>query len=118
MSFSQSYSGEREDTVRAVSPNDRYAIESGSGTAEMYPIGMSYKDLAKRVRKIKEKQAEGEDLETEQSGVLDMRKAGIPDMPTLREYVEHNKTHFPRKAWCPVCTGGAAPHRAHRRVKM
>ena len=40
----------------------------------------------------------------------------IPNMPSIEEYKLHNTTHYPFKAWCPICVKNAAKNKPHHKV--
>ena len=58
---------------------------------------------------------EGEEIECQECvGVIEGR---VPASPSEAERVEHDKTHLPFKAWCPVCVAAKADIPPHRRVQ-
>ena len=43
-----------------------------------------------------------EDSENEEEIVIP-ESEHIPNTPTVEEYTKHQVTHYPFKAWCPIC---------------
>ena len=48
-----------------------------------------------------------EDSENEEEIVIPESER-IPNTPTVEEYMKHQVTHYPFKAWCPICVKNAA----------
>ena len=43
-----------------------------------------------------------------------VRGPSVPYTPTDKERREHNRTHYPHRAWCEICMGGRAAAGRHR----
>ena len=41
----------------------------------------------------------------------------IPPTPTSEEWIKHQITHMPYKAWCPICVKNAAQNNPHRKIQ-
>ena len=57
-----------------------------------------------------------EDSEHEEEIVIPESER-IPNTPTVEEYTKHQVTHYPFKAWCPICVKNAAQNNPHKKVK-
>ena len=45
---------------------------------------------------------------------LEPKEPVAPPAPTAAEWIEHQITHMPYKAWCPICVKNAATNNPHR----
>ena len=45
---------------------------------------------------------------------LEPKEPPAPPAPTTAEWIEHQITHMPYKAWCPICVKNAAANNPHR----
>ena len=58
-----------------------------------------------------------EDSENENEIVIPESER-IPNTPSVEEYMKHQVTHYPFKAWCPICVKNAAQNNHHKKSTL
>ena len=46
--------------------------------------------------------------------ILNPNEPNQPSIPSVEEYTKHQITHYPTKAWCPICVKNAAQNIPHK----
>ena len=77
---------------------------------------MQSEDIKIECNKSQEQNADYEDEDSENEIVIPESER-IPNTPSVEEYLRHQVTHYPFKAWCPICVKNAAQNNPHKKVK-
>ena len=65
----------------------------------------------------REQEEERKDKEDSEPEIVIPESERIPNTPSVEDYIKHQVTHYPFKAWCPICVKNAAQNNPHKKIK-
>ena len=71
---------------------------------------------SKRARTNQNNEEEIQQEEAKEDQMIQPEQLPVPQSPTQAEWIEHQVTHIPYKAWCPICVKNAAMNNPHKPV--
>ena len=70
----------------------------------------------KRARTNQDSEETIQQEEAKEDQMIQPEQLPVPQSPTQAEWIEHQVTHIPYKAWCPICVKNAAMNNPHKTV--
>ena len=104
-----------------ICPNERGRIREGEEDGDTKrkrsrsPRGSNREEINQE--EDREQEEETIDREDSEPEIVIPESERIPNTPSVDEYIKHQVTHYPFKAWCPICVKNAAQNNPHKKGK-